>query len=192
MVLWQQRGDGAPERHSCTTPFLLGLARTTGGGEGGAVAPVVVPARPGSTARRAAVGVLVVPPAWGRRITRDRLRLPAGLYLLAHGMCLELDDLQVWVSAAGQPVTTTYDGVANGADAFCPRTKARLESGEPVVRCPGTPDRDCGLLYRETAWDPTLTCRHCGYDPQAPEWRPPARQERSRLDALIELARASR
>ena len=143
------------------------------------------------------IAALVIP--WGRGAAAwnepavNGVRVLAGMHLVRHADRIEVGDDVFWVAAASVPREERYDPSVHGEDLFCFRTKARFAPGDPLVVCPGAPDKACGMMVAKRAWDIGLACHGCGWDPSAPEWQPPrwarARQV-SAADRLLELARA--
>ena len=138
---------------------------------------------------REAGAVLFVPDDFTGSAARSRLVLGAGMHLLAHGDSVEVGGATIWLSAEPRPQRSQYDSELHGSDVFCFRSKARLNAGEPIVICRGTPQRACDMIYKEAAWEIGIPCHNCRFDPSQPSWRPPQLHERSSLDALFALAR---
>jgi len=133
------------------------------------------------------VAAALVPEALDGIATRHGLPLEAGLHLLRHADRIDLAGWTVWIAGDGPPVEEPYDEAVHGAGQHCGRTRARLNPGELVVRCPGTATAQCGMLYRADAWRLHLPCHSCRHDPKRPAWRPPAPQPRSRIHELVRL-----
>jgi hypothetical protein len=131
------------------------------------------------------VAVALVPDALHGAARRHGLPLEAGLHLLRHADRVDLAGWMVWVAGDGAPEEVPYDEAVHGADQHCARTKAAIRPGELVVRCPGTRDRPCGMLFRADAWRLQLPCHACRFDPRQPAWRPASPVPRSRLHELV-------
>lgn len=130
-----------------------------------------------------------VPPKHGQPVRLNRVELPSGMHLLAHGDRLDVGGRIFWVSLRALAEETVYDPKIHGEDCFCFRTKARLEAGDATVICPGTPEMPCEMIYKASAWKAGVRCHNCRFDPSAPAWKPAApREGRSVLDELLERA----
>ncbi len=133
-----------------------------------------------------ALAVALVPDRLAGAASRNGVPMEAGLHRLLHADRLVCGGRRVWVATSAEPERAPYDAQTHGADLFCARTKMRLAPGEPVVLCPGTPDRACGLISKAEAFDLPFPCAECGFDPRAPRWAPPAETPARRSsDALL-------
>ena len=99
-----------------------------------------------------------------------------------------------WISVEYSAEESEYDPARHPPDAFCFLTKARLNKGDPIVICPGTPETSCGVIYRQAAWvlaqqsPSSFRCPNCGFAPAQATWAPPARKPAQPLDQLFQLA----
>lgn len=134
------------------------------------------------------LGIVLVPDDLGGIATRNRLFIDGGLHVLRHADCLELGRNRLWVAVAEKGDETVYNPAVHGDDRFCPRTKARLVPNELVVVCPGTPQDECGALYKAAAWKINTPCHQCGFDPGASPWEPPVSRPRNSLHELLQHA----
>ena len=187
--IWQSRGGGPTSAMAVDGPCLLteaGVAPTGGapqtpGDAAVAVSPAVA---------AGGVAVIIVPDALAERLSCDGLLLAAGAHVVKHRGWLSWGDLRVWIAREESPIETTYDEAVHGPDAFCARTRGRVQPGEQIVICPGTAEAACGRIYKATAWL-GMRCPLCGYDPTRQAWAPPI-QRKGKLDELLQLAGASR
>lgn len=142
-----------------------------------------------------ACAAVLVPSKHDRPVRLNRVGLPAGMHLLAHGDRLDAGGRIFWVSLRAVAEETVYDPGVHGEDCFCFRSKARLEAGDAIVICPGTPEMPCDMIFKASAWKRAsaskagVRCHNCRFDPSAPAWKPAAPKEgRSVLDELFERA----
>lgn len=171
MLLWHMKSDGACHSHRATAPVTLHGTELSAASEGIATDRLCfVPDNHGD-----ALGALLVPEAALESVTRRGIRLRPGMHPLQHADQLQIGTAVLWISAEAEPDRTTYDPQLHGANVFCARTKARLQPGEAIVVCPGTPSASCGWIYKASAWTPQLVCPRCGFDPQHAPWEPPRR-----------------
>lgn len=170
--------EGSPEPAPDTQPPTQPTATQPSGGALVLLAAAHPPAGSGSAtgATEAVAGVLLVAGLGGRghsALTLDGVAVADGLHVLRHGACVLYGESRYWLSSERAAEESTYDPAVDGGDVFCARTKLRLEPGDAIVRCPGTPSRSCDLLFRASTWDAALRCHQCGHDPSAPRWSPP-------------------
>ncbi len=143
---------------------------------------------------RQVVAVVFVPNQAGGKVARNRIRLAPGLHELRHADRLDVHHDTFWISVESSAEETEYDPEQHPSDAFCFLTKARLNRGDLITICPGTPETTCGLLYKQEAWvmahqSPTpFGCPNCGFTPARAAWAPPARRSRQSLNRLFQLA----
>jgi hypothetical protein len=186
ITLWETSADGRVNR--ADVDGLVALTRN-GWRLGGPSAPraaetvALAPARAGPYA----LSFVLVPDRLSGAISLNGSRLCGGMHPLRHSDRLDYAGRQYWVSASAKPEERAYDPRSHGEPLYCFRTKAPLQEGEPIVVCPGTPAKPCGMIYKASAWLRTLACHGCGYDPSQPEWTPP-QTARRRLDELLKLA----
>lgn len=189
MVLWSANNGQHPSRQLAMSAVLFSAQgvspleddRPLGNTDALLVSPV---RRTGD-----ALGIVLVPGGLKQPARRNGISLPCGLHVLRHADRLELSNECLWVSAAGSAEKTTYDPAIHGQDVFCLRSKARLTLGDRIVICPGREGAECGAVYKVTAWNIGAPCHQCGFDPGAPQWKPPQSSQRSSLDALLQFAR---
>ena len=132
---------------------------------------------------------VLVPADFPTLLRLDGRPLAAGMHPLRHACALSVPDWTLWVSTQGAPEALEYQPALHGQELHCFRTKARLQAGEAVVRCPGTPEESCGRLFRAVAWSAQLPCHGCGFDPARPLWTPPTPRARLTPDELLERFR---
>ena len=170
-----------------------GSARANGSVEG----VWIVPSTSADAARDAdACAALFVPdlPAGGKRSRlprRNGAPLAPGMHVLRHGDALEpgggigARGRRVWISRVLEAREEPWRPSREDEDLFCARSKARIEPGAPVVRCPA-----CALVYAAAAWQAEPRCHACRFDGRQAPWTPPVDpQPVASLDALLDLAR---
>ena len=81
-----------------------------------------------------------------------------------------------------------FDPEVHGADLFCAATRARLNTGDPIVTCPGNQGGTCGLVYSLVAWQASATCHGCGASHDPEPWAPPVEPRGSLLAELLASA----
>ena len=170
LATWTASGDGEPAPMGTSGAVTISAAGIQpGAGSGtGRDSVLVLP----QEVVHDFVAVAIVPDALHGHASRNGLPLEAGMQLLVHSDRIDLSGWTLWVSGDGAPDEVPYDEAVHGAGQFCLRTKAPLRAGDPVVRCPGTRSKPCGMLYRADAWRLQLPCPACGWDPKQPAWRP--------------------
>ena len=162
-------------------PLVLGEGVTRPWKHGMPAGPVLVPVSDGAVEREDGIlAVLVVVPGGGATAPSPSAVVarvngagaPAGMHLLRHADRIEVGRTVYWVSSAGIPREQAYDPAVHGEDVFCFLSKVRFAPGDALVACPGTPQRPCGMLISKRALEAGLTCHACGWNPDAPAWRP--------------------
>jgi hypothetical protein len=116
--------------------------------------------------------------------------LAPGLHLMRPRDRLEVGGRTCWLGVELRADETVFDPERHGKDVFCCRTKARLQPGDAIAICPGSESKDCGAIYKLSAWQAGGPCHVCRFDPKAPSWRPSAASARRSLDSLLQLAAA--
>lgn len=138
--------------------------------------------------RSGAIGAALVPDERDRAVLLNGVPLRPGLHLVQHADCLNLDVQTFWFAAVRTVDETTYDPAVHGAELFCELTKARLEPGEPIVLCPGSPEQPCRAVFRRPAWELAMQsetmrrCAHCGFRPDESDWTPNEPQPQRTFD----------
>lgn len=132
-------------------------------------------------------GVALVPDASMGGVLLNGVRLRPGMHVLHHADRVALDGQTVWFAIAAAPDEVQYDPEAHGEAVYCHRTKARLEVGDPIVICRGTPRADCGMIFTAAAWGAGIPCHSCGALPEDPGWTPPPSESRGSLIELLDL-----
>ena len=135
--------------------------------------------------------VALVPEASTSPVARNGRPLGPGLHELRHSDRLDVGEAVVWLSGQRTAEATSYQPGRHPPGAHCARTRRRLVEGEAIVLCPGTPTRDCNLIFQAEAWALELPCHRCRHDPRAPAWSPPLVPKASRVDELLHLARSN-
>ena len=135
-----------------------------------------------------ACGVALVPDATTGHVRLNGARLGPGLHVLRHADRVALDDRAVWLAVAATADEVAYDPEVHGSPVFCHRTKVRLEKGDAMVICRGTPEADCGLMFTAAAWNTGIPCHSCGARPGDAGWMPPPAEHRGSLAELLGLA----
>ncbi len=142
---------------------------------------------------RQVVAVVLVPRQAVEKVARNGIPLAPGLHELRHADRLDVHRETLWISAELSAEKTVYDPVKHPPDAFCFLTKARLNEGDSIAICSGTPETSCGVIYKEAAWDmaqesPTpFKCPNCGFDPVRAAWVPPVKRANQSLEQLFQL-----
>lgn len=143
---------------------------------------------------RQVVGVALVPEQTAGQIARNGMALEPGLHELRHADRLDVNGQTFWISVELSAEETKYDPEKHSPDAFCFLTKARLNEGDAVTICPGTPDTSCGVIYKQAAWEMAqksatpFRCPNCGFDPARATWAPPVERSSQSLDQLFQIA----
>jgi hypothetical protein len=132
-------------------------------------------------------GVALVPDASMGGVLLNGVRLRPGMHVLHHADRVALDGQTVWFAIAAAPDEVQYDPETHGEAVYCHRTKARLEVGDPIVICRGTPRADCGMIFTAAAWGAGIPCHSCGALPEHPGWTPPPSESRGSLIELLDL-----
>jgi hypothetical protein len=166
----------------CDVCRALAVVVSVSGAERG-VAVAVVPDRPAGEESLAAI---IVTEGLAGKLAHNGQLLPAGLTVLHDRDEVVFDGTRVWISSAAEAIATTYDPDSHGAEAYCARTRRRLNAGDAVVVCPGTQGGTCRMLYTADAWALGLRCSFCGFDPQkASAWRPRIKGKEGGWDELL-------
>jgi hypothetical protein len=132
---------------------------------------------------------LLVPQAFRQQASVNGVPLGPGVHLVEHADQLSIgNDVVYWIAQQLVPREQSYDPTIHGEDKFCARTKARINTADRIVICPGLPRRRCGLIYRVEAWAIGVACHGCKFDPSAPGWTPPPPALRSRINELLRIA----
>ena len=144
---------------------------------------MLLPTKPtGSTC-----GVALVPDASTGQVLLNGVRIGPGMHVLHHADRVALEGQTVWFAIAAAPDEVLYDPEIHGHPVYCHRTKARLEEGDPMVICHGTPKAECGMMFTAAGWNAGIPCHSCGARPGDPGWTPPASERRGSLIELFEL-----
>ena len=134
-------------------------------------------------------GVLLVPNDSEKKAKLNGALLGPDLQLLRHTDRLEFGRHTVWIGVVSEADETHYEPAHHGESVLCVRTRGHLETGESIVLCPGTPDRDCGMIYKASAWSEEMPCQECGFDASAPHWEPQGSSEVKASPDVLQLVR---
>jgi hypothetical protein len=176
LALWRREGD-AGRRIAAPRWMALMAAQPPAEINGGAIDPYALVIGPIRSAN-AAIGIAVVSEVLSGVVLHNGAPLPAGVHALAHGDQINLNGSTYWLAAERAAIREEYDPAVHGDDAFCHLTKARLHAGMSIVVCGGTPQKQCGVIYKAEAWDmaesadPPIPCSNCGYVATRDQWQP--------------------
>lgn len=109
------------------------------------------------------------------------------MHVLHHADRVSLNGRAAWFAIAAAPDEVLYDPQLHGDAVYCHRTKVRLNAGDAMVICGGTPAASCGMMFTAAAWEATIPCHSCGALPGDPGWQPPSAGGRGTLADLLAL-----
>lgn len=137
--------------------------------------------------------VALVPPNLDQLISINGVPVSAGLHGLRHADQIHVGQQCFWISTATGVEEAVFDPEIH-TEEFCFLTKSRLQRGDAIILCPGTPGVTCEKIYKKNSWDMAMRsttlakCMNCGFTPNQSEWQPPQAKERRDHDDILRLA----
>ena len=162
MVVWEARECEQPRRVVTGGPWRLTRTGITAVADVGEVFPVEAAVRMEAATADGPQAVLLVPDELGGLVDHGGEPLAVGTHVLRQRIGVSFERLQIWISPDDEARVTAYDPAVHGNPAYCARTRVRLQTGEPVVVCPGIARQPCGLIFKEVAWELRIACHGCG------------------------------
>ena len=185
--IWHEPRTGEIASDEITQPAWLAESSPLTRAHPDESAVAIWPIRPRATL----IGVVVVPPDLELRIALNGSPLISGMHALRHADRLSNNGHEIWIAASAAIETALYDPAVHGEDVFCFLTKARLEVGEEIVRCPGFQGNTCNVIYKKASWDMAMQsasnmhCPNCGFRTGESDWQPPQHRPKKEINALL-------